>query len=137
MITYKKKLIVLFWNGRRPSIRFKRCIGKKGDGGVGLIHLNTMIRSSRMKCGLKAINHLPTIWKFYAYQYCRIVLRSFAPWIWSDLIPHFDDNMSFFGDVAAQTGKWLKDGGYTLISNGEQTVYWRLIYLRLFQQPVC
>ncbi|CAF4070736.1 unnamed protein product [Rotaria sp. Silwood1] len=133
----QKEINNYFWNQKRPSIRFKTCIGKKSDGGFGLIHLNTMISSFRIKCGLKIIDPLPKLWKFYAYQYSGLTLRSYAPWIWSNLVPHFDEKMSFFGDVAVQTGKWLKEGGYTLNNNGEQTVYWRLIYLHFFQQPIC
>ncbi|CAF5098228.1 unnamed protein product, partial [Rotaria sp. Silwood1] len=91
----QKEINNYFWNQKRPSIRFKTCIGKKSDGGFGLIHLNTMISSFRIKCGLKIIDPLPKLWKFYAYQYSGLTLRSYAPWIWSNLVPHFDEKMSF------------------------------------------
>jgi len=96
-----------------------------------------MITSFRIKCGLKIIDPSPKLWKFYAYQHVGLTLRSYAPRIWSNRVPHFEDKMSFFGDVAVQTGKLLKGGGLTLINDGEQSVYWCLIYLHLFQQPIC
>ncbi|CAF4543415.1 unnamed protein product [Rotaria sp. Silwood2] len=133
----QKEINNYLWKQKRPTVKFKTCIGKRSDGGVGLIHLNAMISSFRIKCGLKMIDPVPRVWKFYAYQYCGIAIRPYAPWIWSNLVPHFDDKIYFFGDVAVHTGKWLKEGGHTLINNSEQTIYWHLIYRRLFQQSIC
>ncbi|CAF1512782.1 unnamed protein product [Rotaria sordida] len=91
------------------------CVGKKGSGGFALPHLNTMIISYRIKCGLRTINMVPKILKFYAYQHVGIQLRTFAPWIWTNLVPHFNHDDNFFADVACHTAKWInKTGALTI-----------------------
>jgi len=43
MITnLQKEINMFFWNKKHPSISFKTCVGKRSDGGFGLIDLNTM-----------------------------------------------------------------------------------------------
>ncbi len=76
MITnLQKEINMFFWNKKHPSISFKTCVGRRGDGGFGLIDLNTIITSLRIKCGLKIIDSSPTLWKFYACQHVGLVLR--------------------------------------------------------------
>jgi len=137
IVNLQKEIDNYFWNKKRPCIRFRTCIGKRDDGGLGLIHLKTMITSLRIKCGLKMIDSVPKLWKFYAFQHADLTLRSYAPWIWSNLVPHFNDITSFFGDTTAETSRCFKEGGHTLINNVDQSIYWYLIYRRLFQQPIC
>ncbi|CAF4019582.1 unnamed protein product [Rotaria sordida] len=44
-----------------------------------------------------------------------IQLHTFAPWIWTNLVPHFNHDDNFFGDVACHTAKWInKTGALTI-----------------------
>ncbi|CAF1060642.1 unnamed protein product [Rotaria sordida] len=44
-----------------------------------------------------------------------IQLRTFAPWVWTNLVPHFNHDDNFFGDVACHTAKWInKTGALTI-----------------------
>ena len=133
----QKEINSYFWNRKRPAVNFKTCIGKKEDGGCALIHLNTMITALRIQCGLKVIDNVPKVWKFYACQHVALALYPYAPWIWSNLVPHFDDTMSFFGEVALQAKKWIKEGVPITNMEVKKTVYWRAIYRHHFQQPIC
>ncbi|CAF1262396.1 unnamed protein product [Rotaria sordida] len=112
------------------------CVGKKGSGGFALPHLNTMIISYRIKCGLRTINMVPKILKFYAYQHVGIQLRTFAPWIWTNLVPHFNHDDNFFADVACHTAKWINKTGALTIDDSKQSLYWQLINLYIFRPPI-
>ena len=133
----QKEINSYFWSSKRPAINFKTCIGKKEDGGCALLHLNTMITSLRIKCGLKVIDKGPKIWKFYAFQHSSLALYSYAPWTWSNLVPHFNDATLFFGEVALQTSKWFKEGKPTTKTDAKQNIYWCALYRYHFQQPTC
>ncbi|CAF5226263.1 unnamed protein product, partial [Rotaria magnacalcarata] len=90
-----------------------------------------------IKCGLKIISTTPKIWKFYAYQHVGIQLRTYAPWIWTNLTPHFNDEANFFGDVACRTVHWIKKGGKLSIDDSEPSAYWQLINRCVFRPPIC
>ncbi|CAF3489106.1 unnamed protein product [Rotaria socialis] len=133
----QKDINKFFWNNKHQSINFYTCVGKKGNGGFALLHLNSMIASYRIKCGLKIISTTPKIWKFYAYQHVGIQLRTYAPWIWTNLTPHFNDETNFFGDVACRTVHWIKQGGKLSIDDSEPSAYWQLINRCVFRPPIC
>jgi len=63
-----------FWGKKHPFIKFQTCIGRKEEGGFGLIHLESMIISYRIKCGLTITNTIPKIWKFFALLYVGLHL---------------------------------------------------------------
>ncbi|CAF3957632.1 unnamed protein product, partial [Rotaria magnacalcarata] len=133
----QKDINKCFWNNKHQSISFYTCVGKKGNGGFALLHLNSMIASYRIKCGLKIFSTTPKIWKFYAYQHVGIQLRTYAPWIWTNLTPHFNDETNFFGDVACRTVHWIKKGGKLSIDDSEPSAYWQLINRCVFRPPIC
>ncbi|CAF3766522.1 unnamed protein product [Rotaria sp. Silwood1] len=67
----------------------------KMDGGFGLIHLESMIISYRIKCGLTITSTIPKIWKLFALPYVGLHLYKYSPWLWTNLIPHLQDDKQF------------------------------------------
>ncbi|CAF3744353.1 unnamed protein product, partial [Rotaria socialis] len=126
-----------FWGRTHPFIKFQTCVGRKEDGGFGLIHLESMIISYRIKCGLTITNTTPKIWKFFALPYVGLHLYKYAPWLWTNLIPHLHDDKQFFSDVAIHTAKWLKRGSNVINNGNDISIYWKLINLNIYQPPVC
>ncbi|CAF3448004.1 unnamed protein product [Rotaria socialis] len=126
-----------FWGRIHPFIKFQTCVGRKEDGGFGLIHLESMIISYRIKCGLTITNTTPKIWKLFALPYVGLHLYKYAPWLWTNLIPHLHDDKQFFSDVAIHTAKWLKRGSNVINNGNDISIYWKLINLNIYQPPVC
>ncbi|CAF2832906.1 unnamed protein product [Rotaria sp. Silwood2] len=126
-----------FWGRIHPFIKFQTCVGRKEDGGFGLIHLESMIISYRIKCGLTIISTTPKIWKLFALPYVGLHLYKYSPWLWTNLIPHLHDEKHFFNDVAIHTAKWLKRGGDVINNGNDKSIYWKFINLNIYQPPVC
>ena len=133
----QKDINRFFWHKRHPAMKIITCIGKKEAGGFALVHLQSMIKSYRIKCGLKVVLHTPRLWKFYAYQHSAVKLRPFAPWIWSNLVPHYEDINDFFNEVALFSAQWFKKMGIAPIKQDEPSIYWQLVNFHVFQHPVC
>ncbi|CAF3799993.1 unnamed protein product [Rotaria socialis] len=108
---------------------------KKEDCAFGLIHLESMIISYRIKCGLTITNTTPKIWTFFALPYVGLQLYKYSPWLWTNLIPHLHDDKQFFSDVAIHTAKWLKRGGNVINNGNDKSIYWRFINLNIYQPP--
>jgi hypothetical protein len=126
-----------FWGKKHPFIKFQTCVGRKEDGGFSLIHLESMIISYRIKCGLTITNTTPRIWKLFALPYVGLHFYKYAPWLWTNLIPHLNDDKQFFSDVAIHTAKWLKRGDNVINNGNDKSIYWKFINLNIYKPPVC
>ncbi|CAF1360657.1 unnamed protein product [Adineta steineri] len=126
-----------FWGNIHPFLKFHTCVGRKEDGGFGLIHLESLVISYRIKCGLTITGATPKIWQFFALPYVGMHLYKYAPWLWSNLIPHFDDDNHFFGEVAINTAKWLRQGNEATKNEKDKSIYWKFINKNIYRPPVC
>ncbi|CAF3557390.1 unnamed protein product [Adineta steineri] len=126
-----------FWGNIHPFVKFHTCVGRKEDGGFGLIHLESLVISYRIKCGLTITSATPKIWQFFALPYVGLHLYKYAPWLWSNLIPHFNDDNHFFGEVAINTAKWLRQGNEATKNEKDKSIYWKFINKNIYRPPVC
>jgi exonuclease III len=127
-----------FWGNRRPKVAHRTLVGRKGDGGLCLPHIQSMIDAYRIKVGLQIIStRKPATWKFYALVNTASKLRRFAPRLWSNMTPHIDHGASLFHEAANATVKWLSAGGKLELDPTDQSIYWQLIYKFTFRRPIC
>jgi len=57
------------------------------------------------------------------YQHVGIKLHNYAPWLWSNLVPHFNDNDHFFVEIAIHTANSVKTGSAIRNNENDQSIY--------------
>ena len=135
--TLQRMFNSFFWGKTHPFQKIPTCVGKKEEGGFGLIHLESMIISYRIKYGLLITSETPKLWKLFALLYVGLHLHKLAPQLWSNLIPHFNHEENYFGEVAINTATWFKRGGNAVINAGGKSIYWNYINAFIFRAPIC
>ncbi|CAF3364144.1 unnamed protein product [Rotaria socialis] len=134
----QKLILHFFWLPLGPRINFRTIIGHKYNGGFSVPHIDVMISSLRIKCGLQLLNlSRPAPWKFFVLIDTAVQLRQYAPWVWFNLTPHRESGNTFFHEVASHTAQWLKAGGKLTSQNNEPSIYWQLINRQYFRRPIC
>ncbi|CAF1549755.1 unnamed protein product [Didymodactylos carnosus] len=126
------------WNSSKKNIEFNTLIGRRHEGGLALPHIESMIKSYRISCGLRALNpHLGMKWMFFAITYLGADSRWKDQLLWSNLMPHIETENELFNEVGRDTRQWLLDGHPSIINTMSQSksVYWILVEM-LFRKPV-
>jgi hypothetical protein len=108
-------IIAFFWENKQPMVAHRTPTGRKLDGGYGLPHVQSMIKTYRIKCGLQIIStRKSATWKFYSFITTASKLRCFAPHLWSNTIPRIDEGDTLFHQTAETTYRkairWWKIG---------------------------
>ena len=138
IIVLQKLINNFFWKNRRPSIAFSTLAGKTDAGGLSLPCIKSLVRTLRIKCGLHLISGTkPVLWHYYALVIVAEKVYRFIPRLWSNLIPHIENNNLFFFEVAVETRRWLSKCVPAQTKLASNSIYWELIEGDIFKVPKC
>ena len=138
IIVLQKLINNFFWKNRRPSIAFSTLAGKTDAGGLSLPCIKSLVRTLRIKCGLHLIyGTKPVLWHYYALVTVAGKVYRFIPRLWSNLIPHIENNNLFFFEVAVETRRWLSKCVPAQTKLASNSIYWELIEGDIFKVPKC